>query len=62
MDVSISDFAKIVRKLTGVAITPGTEFGPQFIHNFRVNFSQDHDDAIDAVKRVMNVMERYRSK
>ena len=62
MDVSISDFAKIVRKLTDVAITPGTEFGPQFIHNFRVNFSQDHDDAIDAVKRVMDVMERYRSK
>ncbi|MCH3914469.1 MAG: pyridoxal phosphate-dependent aminotransferase [Acidaminococcaceae bacterium] len=62
MDVSISDFAKIVRKLTGVAITPGTEFGPQFIHNFRVNFSQDHDDAIDAVKRVMDIMERYRSK
>lgn len=62
MDVSISDFAKIVRKLTGVAITPGTEFGPQFTHSFRVNFSQDHDDAIDAVKRVMTVMERYRSK
>lgn len=62
MDVSISDFAKIVRQLTGVAITPGTEFGPQFTNNFRVNFSQDHDDAIDAVKRVMTVMERYRSK
>lgn len=62
MDVSISDFAKIVRQLTGVAITPGTEFGPQFTNNFRVNFSQDHDDAIDAVKRVMMVMERYRSK
>ena len=62
MDISISDFAKVVRQLTGVAITPGTEFGPQFVHNFRVNFSQDHDDAIDAVKRVMTVMERYRSK
>jgi len=62
MDISISDFAKVVRQLTGVAITPGTEFGPQFVHNFRVNFSQDHDDAIDAVERVMTVMERYRSK
>lgn len=62
MDVSISDFTKIVRQLTGVAITPGTEFGPQFTHNFRVNFSQDHDKAIDAIKRVLQVMERYRSK
>ena len=61
MDVSISDFTKIVRQLTGVAITPGTEFGPQFTHNFRVNFSQDHDKAIDAIKRVLQVMERYRS-
>ncbi len=62
MDVSISDFAKIVRKLAEVAITPGTEFGPQFTHSFRVNFSQDHDKAIAAVKRVMEIMERYRSK
>ena len=62
MDVSINSFAKIVRQLTGVTITPGTEFGPQFTHSFRVNFSQDHNDAIDAVKRVMTVMERYRCK
>ena len=60
LDVSISDFAKIVRKLTGVVITPGTEFGPQFTLNFRVNFSQDHDKAIDAIDRVLKVMERYR--
>ncbi len=62
MDVSISDFAKIVRKLTGVVITPGTEFGPQFTRNFRVNFSQDHDNAINAIDRVLQIMERYRSK
>lgn len=60
MDVSMNDFAKIVRKLTGVAITPGTEFGPQFTNSFRVNFSQDHDKAIDAISRVLKVMERYR--
>lgn len=62
MDVSISDFAKIVRKLTGVVITPGTEFGPQFTHSFRVNFSQDPKNTHDAIDRVLTVMERYRSK
>ena len=62
MDVSISDFAKIVRKLTGVTITPGTEFGPQFTHSFRVNFSQDRKNSANAIDRVLQVMERYRSK
>jgi aspartate/methionine/tyrosine aminotransferase len=62
MDVSISDFAKIVRKLTGVTITPGTEFGPQFTHSFRVNFSQDPKNTHNAIERVLQVMERYRSK
>ncbi|MCI6286765.1 aminotransferase class I/II-fold pyridoxal phosphate-dependent enzyme [Acidaminococcus fermentans] len=62
MDVSISDFAKIVRRLTGVIITPGTEFGPQFTHSFRVNFSQDPKNTHSAIDRVLQVMERYRSK
>ena len=62
MDVSISDFAKIVRKLTGVIITPGTEFGPQFTHSFRVNFSQDPQNTHDAIDRVLQIMERYRSR
>lgn len=62
LDVSISDFVKIVRKLAGVTVTPGTEFGPQFIHSFRINFSQDHQAAVDAMKRLFTVMERYRTK
>jgi aspartate/methionine/tyrosine aminotransferase len=60
LDVSIEDFCKIVRQLAGVSITPGTEFGPQFTHHFRVNFSQDQKAASDAIRRVLAVMERYR--
>ncbi len=60
LDVDISAFTKIVRQLTDVTITPGTEFGPQFTNSFRVNFSQDHKAAADAIRRVMAVMERYR--
>jgi len=61
LDVSINDFVKIVRKLAGVTVTPGTEFGPQFTHSFRINFSQDHKAAVDAMKRLFTVMERYRT-
>lgn len=58
--VSIGDFTRIVRELANVTITPGTEFGPQFTHHFRINFSQEHDAAVDAVKRLFMIMERYR--
>lgn len=61
MDVSMQDFVKIVRRLTGVAVTPGTEFGPGFTDWFRINFSQDHASAVEAMERVLAVFERYRS-
>lgn len=61
LDVGINDFVKIVRKLAGVTVTPGTEFGPAFTDSFRINFSQDHKAAVDAMKRFFAVMERYRA-
>lgn len=62
LDTSIGDFVKIVRELADVTVTPGTEFGPQYTDSFRINFSQDHKAAVDAVKRLLTVMERYRKK
>lgn len=62
LEVSIGDFVKIVRELAGVTVTPGTEFGPQFTHSFRINFSQDHEAAVDAAKRLLAIMERYRKE
>ena len=61
LDVSLHQFIRIVRELAGVSVTPGTEFGPQFTSEFRINFSQDKDAAIDAMKRLFTVMERYRA-
>ena len=61
LTVSIDEFAKIVRELAGVTITPGTEFGAHCTDSFRVNFSQDHDAAVDAMKRILAIMERYRA-
>lgn len=60
LDVTIGDFVKIVRELAGVTVTPGTEFGPQYTDSFRINFSQDHKAAVEAAKRLLTVMERYR--
>lgn len=62
LDVDIHQFVRIVRELAGVIITPGTEFGPQFTHQFRINFSQDKDKAVAAMERVMVVLERYRKQ
>lgn len=60
LEVSIEDFVKIVRELADVTVTPGTEFGPQFTNSFRINFSQDHVAAVEAMKRLFTIMERYR--
>jgi len=59
--VSLHDFIRLLRKQANVIVTPGTEFGPQFIHNFRINFSQDHDKAVAALQRLFRTMEWYRA-
>ena len=58
--VSLHEFINIARIHAGVTVTPGTEFGPQFLHQFRINFSQDHDKALDAMRRLFELMDRYR--
>lgn len=60
MDITIDEFVKIAREFAKVTVTPGTEFGPQFINQFRINFSQDKDNAVWGMKRLIQLMERYR--
>ncbi len=62
LEVSLHQFIRIVRELAGVSVTPGTEFGPQFQHEFRINFSQDPKNAPAAMERLFAVMERYRKQ
>lgn len=62
LTVDMKDFCKALRKLAGVTVTPGTEFGPQFVRHFRINFSQDAKAAGEAIDRLLIVMERYRKK
>ena len=60
LEVSLHQFIRIARAHANVTVTPGTEFGPQFLHSFRINFSQDHDKAVAAMERLFKLMELYR--
>lgn len=60
LDVTLHQFVRIAREMAAVTVTPGTEFGPQFTHHFRINFSQDKEKAAAAMDRLLKLMERYR--
>ncbi|MBP1932812.1 pyridoxal phosphate-dependent aminotransferase [Ammoniphilus resinae] len=60
LDVTVNDFVKILRLQAAVTVTPGTEFGPQYTDSFRINFSQDHRAAVEAIERIIKVVEGYR--
>lgn len=62
LDVSLHQFIRIAREMASVIVTPGTEFGPQYLHQFRINFSQDKERAVAAIERLLTLMERYRKE
>lgn len=61
LTISLKDFVAALRLQANVVVTPGTEFGPQFTSSIRLNFSQDHDAALDAVHRIGALIDRYRA-
>ena len=58
--LSIKDFVTALRVQANVIVTPGTEFGP-YPDSIRINFSQDRAAAIDAIRRIAVMVERYRA-
>jgi len=58
--LDILDFTRVLRVQAGVSVTPGIEFGPQFTDSFRINFSQDHEAAVAAIQRTVEIVNRYR--
>ena len=60
MEVDLFTFVRLLRFQAGVIVTPGTEFAPQYIKSIRLNFSQNHLNAIDAAKRIVKVIEIYK--
>lgn len=59
LNIPLKDFVVALRKLAGVTVTAGTEFGPQFTKHFRINFSQDAKAALAAADRIIEIAKRY---
>ena len=59
IEILMHEFIKVLRTQASVTVTPGTEFGPQFVDWFRINFSQDHNVAVDAIDRIIQVIGWY---
>jgi aspartate/methionine/tyrosine aminotransferase len=62
LTVSLKDFVKTARKAAGITVTPGTEFGPQFTHHFRINFSQDPKKAESAAERLVRLVRFFKKR
>ncbi len=61
LEIDIAEFVRALRALAGVIVTPGSEFGAPFANHFRINFSQNHDAAVQAVERLVAIADRYRA-
>jgi aspartate/methionine/tyrosine aminotransferase len=53
-------FVRALRSQANVVVTPGTEFSPDATDSIRLNFSQNHQAAVHAVRRLAQLIERYR--
>jgi aspartate/methionine/tyrosine aminotransferase len=61
LKVSPANFVKILRLQGNVVVTPGSEFSPHTEDSVRLNFSQDHTAAVEAARRLVTLVERYRA-
>jgi aspartate/methionine/tyrosine aminotransferase len=59
--ISLHSFVRALRVQAGVTVTPGTEFSPDTADSVRLNFSQNHEAAVQAVQRMAQLVERYRA-
>ena len=60
LSVDLLTFIRLLRIQANVIVTPGTEFGPAFTDSIRLNFSQDQTAAIEAVNRIVKMVEIYK--
>ena len=61
LGVALHDFVRALRQQASVTVTPGTEFSPHATDSVRLNFSQNHSAAVQAVERIGRLIERYRA-
>jgi aspartate/methionine/tyrosine aminotransferase len=60
LSLPLHDFVTALRVQASVIVTPGTEFSPDETSSIRLNFSQNHAAAVQAVERIGQMIERYR--
>jgi len=60
LDVPLHGFVQLLRVQAGVTVTPGTEFSPSATDSIRLNFSQNHEAAVQAAQRIAQMIARYR--
>lgn len=61
LEIPLHDFVRALRVQAGVTVTPGTEFSPESTDSIRLNFSQNHAAAVQAVQRITQLVDRYRA-
>ena len=61
LGIPLHAFVRALRAQAGVTVTPGTEFSPEATDSIRLNFSQNHEAAVQAVQRAAQLVERYRA-
>lgn len=60
LGVPLHQFVRALRVQAGVTVMPGTEFSPDRTDSIRLNFSQNHEAAVQAVRRIAEMADRYR--
>ncbi|ALM85815.1 pyridoxal phosphate-dependent aminotransferase [Bordetella sp. N] len=59
--IDLPQFTRTLRLQAGVTVTPGTEFSKDATDSIRLNFSQNHQAAADAIRRTIQIIERNRA-
>jgi aspartate/methionine/tyrosine aminotransferase len=57
----LHEFVRALRVQAGVTVTPGTEFSPDATNSVRLNFSQNHQAAVQAAERISQLIDRYKA-
>jgi aspartate/methionine/tyrosine aminotransferase len=61
LSLPLHAFVRALRDQASVTVTPGTEFSPHATDSIRLNFSQNHAAAVQAARRIAQMVERYRA-
>lgn len=61
MGIPLHSFVHALRQQAGITVTPGTEFSPEATDSIRLNFSQNRQNAVRAVERAVQLIDRYRA-